>query len=100
MSRTVALTLVVVMVAVNFFSTTPAVPTLPHTSWSPGTWIVPWPVQIARAQAAGEGDYETDYIEVLSYEDLERLIIGAIVGYLIGWFADSLDTWTEWLLTP
>lgn len=100
MSKGVALALAVVMVAVNFFSTAPVVPTLPHMSWSAGAWFTPWPAQIATAQA-DEGDYGGDYeyVEAISYQDLERILIGLAIGYLFGWFVDSFEALMDYL-TP
>ncbi len=100
MSKKVAFALVVVMVAVNFFGAAPVVPTLPHVSWSPGMWVVPWPAQIATAQA-GEGDYsgDYDYVEAISLQDLERILIGLAIGYLFSWFVDSFEMLMDYL-TP
>lgn len=98
MHRTVAVGLVVVLSMVNFAAATPLVPTLPHHSWSLARWLMPWPVQVAQAAEGPEASGE--YVAAVGYQDLERVILGLILGYLFNWFADGWGGLVDWFFYP
>lgn len=77
-AKAFAFTIILVMMAVNFITPRPWVPTLPHKSWQ---WLTPWPTQIVQATVA----------PAMTYEDLQRIIVGTIVGFLVRDFAVRLE---------
>jgi hypothetical protein len=96
MHRILAVALALVLVGVNFTAARPLVPTLPHHSWGLAQWLLPWPVQVVQAS---EYEYEGSgggssggYIEAVSYERMEMLILGLIIGYLFDRFVDGWNS--------
>lgn len=83
-SKVVAIAVMAVLTVVNFVA--------PAASVS--HWLVPWPVQLAYAQAE-----DTEYIEAVDYRMLEGIIIGLIVSYLFWGFVSALNGLMEWF-TP
>ena len=77
-AKAFAFTIILVMMVANFIIPRPWVPTFPHKSWQ---WLTPWPTQIAQATVA----------PAISYQDLERIIVGALVGLLVRDFAERLE---------
>lgn len=109
MHRTVAVFLVVVFAVMNFSAATPLVPTLPHRSWGLEQWLMPWPVQVARAAEGPEGFEGPEassntsaggYVEAIDYQYLDELIVGLMISYLFGETVKALDAFMEWLFSP
>ncbi|HXF82243.1 MAG TPA: hypothetical protein VNN19_05775 [bacterium] len=99
MYRTVAVALVVVLVAVHFTAAVPLVPTLPHRSTA-AQWMTPWPLRAIWGQVGPRANWTGAHLAVVDYQYLDELIIGMIIGFLFERFVSGLGGLLDTFFDP